>query len=861
MKLLKYLAILFLLIIILTATVGILLNQRSDDIQKILKTELNNSFNGNISFKSLSISNIKSFPYVAIIINHFYVVEPIKYSADTICQFDEVYLEFGLHDFLKKKYVIKSLLINKGYIQINTYFDGTNSLKYLKTTKKGKNFDLRLNKINISNIEFSFHNSLKKSSILFFIKKGKTSGLLNANNIYAEVKSELKTHYFAFDNVAYFNNKNILIDVNLSYNGNEININKSSIDFNGIDLNSYGKIITADKSHKYNLAIKGSNINLNSFIKQLPETLSKNFKYYEANGNLSINCYIKGNSNQYENPDIKTFININNGMLKHAESNFRLYNLNIEGLFSNGAFHKSTSSYLSINKISGNLNDISFNGNAKINNFIAPEVNIKTNAKIPITTLAELINNDTIKGTKGLIEANLNTSFYIENIKKFKIINNEKLQINGNILIHNSKIDILKNSINNLNGEIIFGKNIYFKAISGKLNNNFLLINGILENSLTDFFLKKRDYKFKGNLYSNKLNLNNTKYSGLFIPFDTVKNETNFPLNIQFISAINIDTLIYNKFRAFNVNGNATYIPKYIKIPDLTFNTEKGKYKGNIVIAQNSFNNYFLKSRTQVNNIDIKNMFKSFNNFGQNTLTNKEISGTLSGNIIISTEFSNKLEILKDKINCYADIEIKNGKLINFKPAYKLSDYIDIEELKEIEFSNLKNIVYIKNQEISFPEMEIYSSAYNIKLAGVHHFNNTFNYNVELLLSEFLSKKARNKNYANNRGVFSEKGRMKIHLLLYGSIDDPQYKFNLKKATESLKSSLANEKQEVKSIIDEEFKKSDQDAKTKDTKKKNDSFEIEWTEDENSKENSKIKQENDQKPEFNIIWEEFDDTL
>ena len=280
-----------------------------------------------------------------------------------------------------------------------------------------------------------------------------------------------------------------------------------------------------------------------------------------------------------------------------------------------------------------------------------------------------------------------------------------------------------------------------------------------------------------------------------------------------------------------------------------------GKYDGEWIITQNSFDNFFLKSSSKLDNIDINNLFQSFNNFGQTTITSENITGNLTGNVDLTTEIENNLKLIEDKLKCSADIEIINGKLKNYEPIYKLSNFIDLEELEEIDFSKLSNQIVIKDRIISIPEMEVHSSAYNLSVEGKHTFDNIIDYKIQILFSELLSKKVRERNYKKNNELFSKKGRLKIPIVIYGSIDSLDYKINFKKAASNIKSGLQKEKYEVQTIIKQEFSSSDKNIKEKsDSIKSLNNFDIDWEESsDDTKENKNEK--------FDIIWEEFDDTL
>jgi hypothetical protein len=178
------------------------------------------------------------------------------------------------------------------------------------------------------------------------------------------------------------------------------------------------------------------------------------------------------------------------------------------------------------------------------------------------------------------------------------------------------------------------------------------------------------------------------------------------------------------------------------------------------------------------------------------------------------------------KIYTDADITITNGELINFKPLEVLSRFIKLDELKDIKFKNLHNNIEIKNRVINIPQMEINSSALNLLMSGTHNFDDTVDYHFTIDMDEILSKKwISRKPQKTEFGVEEDDGghRTRVFINMKGYIDDDNIThYDRKGAKQALKEDLHNEKQNLKSILQDEFHWLRKDKDKKDDRKKED---------------------------------------
>ena len=99
----------------------------------------------------------------------------------------------------------------------------------------------------------------------------------------------------------------------------------------------------------------------------------------------------------------------------------------------------------------------------------------------------------------------------------------------------------------------------------------------------------------------------------------------------------------------------------------------------------------------------------------------------------------------RPSLNVNTQLKIEDGELIEFEPMYNLSDYVSLNELKNVKFATLENKIRIENEKVIIPEMEIHSTALSVHVSGSHSFNNIMDYRIRLLLSDVLGRKVKEK--------------------------------------------------------------------------------------------------------------------
>jgi hypothetical protein len=280
------------------------------------------------------------------------------------------------------------------------------------------------------------------------------------------------------------------------------------------------------------------------------------------------------------------------------------------------------------------------------------------------------------------------------------------------------------------------------------------------------------------------------------------------PDDISLAVSITANDFEYNGFTGKNLVAETVYSSPRLTVNKLTINTLDGVISGNGFIHQNKSLSLLIKGDLVLENININESFKTFRNFGQDFIKAENLEGLVSGNVSFLVPVDTTLKINSSEISAEGRYIINNGTLQNFMPLEELSSFIEITELKNIKFETLENDFFIRNNYLYTPQMDIRSSAAELSLNGKHSFENVYEYHIRVRLSDVLSKKiGKPKPNTTEFGAVADDGlgRTSISLKITGDDEDFKVGYDAKAAGEKIKSDIRNERENLKSILKEEY--------------------------------------------------------
>jgi len=257
-----------------------------------------------------------------------------------------------------------------------------------------------------------------------------------------------------------------------------------------------------------------------------------------------------------------------------------------------------------------------------------------------------------------------------------------------------------------------------------------------------------------------------------------------------------------------------------LTLAPLTFRTASGSVAGDLMLDgrdTGAGRSYPLTIHASFQDIDVKQLFAEFQDFGQDFIGHRHLSGRTRAQVALQAPLSPAMELDLQRLVCVIDIAVDNGSIKGHEPLLAIADhlrknklvapFVNTEELRkrlaDVRFARMENQIEIKDGAVHIPAMEIKSSALDIGLSGTHWFDDRIDHHLHFRMSDLFRM---GKAGSDEFGPIADDGTgMRLFLHMYGTASDPQFANDGAMAADKRRKQLEQEKSELKSILREEL--------------------------------------------------------
>jgi hypothetical protein len=838
-KLFRFVFWLAFILVVLLITAISLVYIYEDDVKAIIIKELNKNLNAEIRLdpKNIDLTIVKTFPDCALEFKDIACMEAIKSEKrDTLVFAKSLQLKFDIKDLWNKKYDIKKIKMMDAFCRLKVSSKGKPNYIVWKEPSVGSKLDtissndslkFNLEQIEFVNVDMSYIDLEYKVRTQFNMKQVDLSGNFSDTDYELKGEGDLYVNKVSVKKMDYIKNKNVKYKAALQVSKDLYKIKTCDIQLNKMILDTKGSIVYGDSLGEMDLDFKGKNLDIQSILSLLPESQKERIRDYKSEGNF----YVSGKMKYKTEFDLNVDFGVSNTTVIYQPKDAKLSNLNAKGKF----VSTKGQTLLELKNVSGDLMSDHFYGDMILTNFNDPFLDLKVGGTLDLDNFTKFWPIDTLTRLKGKITFNGLVKSKVEELKKNVLSENASLELQASLKDLVIQFKEQKDSTNIYSCELrALDRLVEVKNLSIKKGSSDMKINGKLEGAFNYILDANNPLKVYGDLKSDKIVLEDFIYDKKTTNSSN-KSEVDVPDNINFILDANINALSFGKFNANQVQGNIELKNKKILAESVNLNTMDGNATIDALLDLNG-KNLEVAMHGEMVKINVSKLFSQLNNFDQETLMDNNVGGLLSASIDFSGTWDKFLEPDLNSMKATSDLQIEQGRLVDFKPLESLAKFVDINDLKSIKFSSLQSRVEISKSIITIPKTAIKNSALNIDLWGTHSFNNEIDYHIQLLIGEYLNKK-RKHDADDEFGLVENdpENRRSAFILMTGTVDKPVIKYDRKGMKQKIKEDIKNEKQNLKSILKEEFgmfkkdsikvkttPKSDQQFKLEDPKKKKD---------------------------------------
>ena len=815
--------ILLICLCIIGGIVFVITTYFSDDIEKNIISKIQQNLEAPLILDDVEFTIYNNFPYASVKISNLLVLDSKEFDNDTLLFTKSTYIEISLLDIINKNYNLKSIIVVNG--EVNIKYNDLNVPNFLIFKKNPKNkTPLSIKKITLLNTDLN----IKKEVPLLDMSWALTRSIISINNQSYTFNTDGFSNKLVVGITDYMKTKKFHFIAKTQIKKDTITILKSDLDIDEVFLNVKGAIL---QTNTLDLKITGKEQEINQIIRHLPENIQKICSPFIANGRITFQSSLKGLINKENNPLFEMDYEVTEGNFKLKSIPFELHNVQMNGNLSNGEDRTFNSTKIVSDIFQAKTKNGNINGEFTLTNLNNYFLDSQFKSSWDLTQINQYFEDSPFIGLKGRLFTNTNYKGEIAFNSRFK-----RMFLNAS---HKSDVK-LKNVKFNYK---LFPLKFTFKSVDCKIDNHKILVNacqstisetdlnfkGEMLNLIAYMLEEAPKIYVDGNIKSTYTNFAEVKILGDISDREgKVESETIMPNWIDANTTINIKNFSYNNFIASDLSGVISYKNREIIGSNLNAHSLNGEIAGGFTLTEPISNNLKLVSNIAAKQINIRNSFDAFNNYGQTLITKEQLKGVGTAKLNIEAHWTPNFILDKKKLKIKSQLIIDKGELIDFKPLESLSSYVSLNELKHVKFSKLENTIDVANEVITIPTMEIKSSALSVFLSGTHTFNQEINYEVTLLLSELLSNSFRTKNTKiTTFGEEKQDGEIfnTVYFKMTGDTDDPKISLNKIRFMEDINNSVQKEKETISNIIKEDILQKEE----KEITEKGQEIEIEWS--------------------------------
>lgn len=348
-------------------------------------------------------------------------------------------------------------------------------------------------------------------------------------------------------------------------------------------------------------------------------------------------------------------------------------------------------------------------------------------------------------------------------------------------------------SLTNLHGTAHIGKHIELRA-QAMLQGKPITTSAIAHNTL-NIINKGELTSLNTSIKAQQLDLGK-----LIDEITQPKTDSTSNFKLKYIIDYNVDTLYYLNKNFYTVSGRFYEYNDTLYADNLQARLYSGSIADGIVaVAPNGV----LGIEGKLRQMDVSSLFADFNNFKQQIVTAENISGTLNAQVKMRFATTPK-DIDMQSLRLASNVELHNGKLRGMDKIKQLNKWLNLSEVKSIDFNTLTNTIAIDSGWVHIPSMDIRSNVLGIKLDGRHSFSGPFDYHVRLNVAQLLANRFLNKSGSSDFERQKE-GGLHLNLLISGDSTGYQVRRDKERNKQQIRNEVDKERTLLQNIMREEF--------------------------------------------------------
>ncbi|MES2265181.1 MAG: AsmA family protein [Bacteroidota bacterium] len=742
---LKILAGLVLLVVLILVGATLYITFNKAKVLKMVNEQLDKSVDGTLVIGDMKPNFFRGFPDVSLTLQNV-VIRDKQYERHkhTLLNAKDFNVSINTMALFRGTIDINHIDIRNAAIDLFTDSTGySNTAVFKKDNKQVKDnpsessSSTQLKKFTLSDVTFTVDD--RKANKLFNFGVNDLSGKMQYpdSGWRADFHLDVMAKSMAFNSKrgSFIKNQKLEGDFVAGYNeaSGRINVSVQPLNIGDTPFKINAVFATKDKpSSNFTINIVADQILWRRAAALLAPNITTVLNRFDINKPIDVTCNLNGS---FEGSDggPKIYVTAKVKDSKITIPGGALDNCSFNGIFSNNYVkdkgYGDDNSIIKLIGLKASYNHLPFTiDTGSIINLEKPIATGNFKSNFPAADLNYFLEDNVAKFANGEADMKLR---YTADIVDYKI---NKPIIKGAIVLRNTDIHYIPRNIKLTNSSIslnFIGDDLVLSNIRLQSGRSIVNMNGRVNNFLNLYYNAPEKILLTWQIRSPQL------YLGEFLGFlaerkqtPAIKSRANSGNVVDQLSTVlekgkaemhmQVAKVYYKKFLATDATADLLTTDNGIIIQNIGVKHAGGFLKMNGKMMQGKKLNNFAVN-TVVSNVNMREFFVAFNNFGLQDFTSENLKGFLSAKTSITGGITDAGNLVPNSINGKLALSLRNAALIDFKPLVSVGKFaFPFRNLKNISIPKLDGHFLVKGDMITIKPLQVSSSVLNVDVEGVY---------------------------------------------------------------------------------------------------------------------------------------------
>lgn len=772
----RYIQKLFVIIIALIVVIAAWIYVNRNKVNRSIEEAISGHIQGTFTFDGVAFSPFykglgMTFVFREVAITDTLLLQPILYAQRV-----GIRVSLGAL-FNQDNMAITKIMLDDGYFKMIKNRQGyINTTAFSKKESRGTHRQIVYpglsTELLLDNFAMSYYDSTKHKSYRVIAQDALASIGYEQQQVRCGINGELYFDGLQFNEEkgSFLKDKMTQADLKFSFNFKEqlIELYQSTLVLHEhYPVSITGQVHLADTSEN-----KQGNYAFHFVTKQIPApialshltpTLEKKIAALQILPIVDATVVLQG-AFQQKHPFVE--VKFDTDTFDYAIKEVALTKLRASGMYTSQAdsakMPSDSNSKITCHAVAGFFESLPFQATINVHNLLHPVANITYAVNATMYDLNKMLDPTKYKIKEGEIALE-----GVYNGRIDQLYNAQKDEFNGhligNLSVKNLAGEFIANqlSVTDVNASMHFGEraicvdSLSFKKlhdqypmfIEGEVNN---VISSLLEgqrpiHTRLSVFTKHWDLQWIDKLQpvDSKDNTQKQSYTHRSKEYKTSRWIERVLGKFELDANLHAVKVSYQDFWADNVRGDLKMNQDQIALHSLAFNA----FEGEVTLAASirglskpELPEFSLEG--VVNKANVKTVFSQLGNFGQSTLTDRNLEGILKAKFSLNGQLLSGGNIAFPSLTGYLDFDLSKARIINFAPFLKIKKVIfKNRNLEDVQFETIATKVEIVGEDVKVQNMSISSNVLSCVVDGIYSFGPNTNLSIKIPLHTLRNEK------------------------------------------------------------------------------------------------------------------------